>query len=167
MKFKTFVLIYQLHRIQKANLLRKIYIILILPFIYLINKFFYPKIVDLDSYALKNDYLFKKDLSFLFQFFNSDKGEFFYNQYQKPLKKEEKLISGHCYHSFYERYFTSKKKNNLNILELGSFKGNASAALFFYFKNANIFSGDIFPDLFTSILSHGIVTTVCPNKLAH
>ena len=37
---------------------------------------------------------------------------------------------------------------DLNILELGSFKGNAAAALFFYFKNAKILSGDIFPDLF-------------------
>ena len=39
--------------------------------------------------------------------------------------------------------------NNLNILELGAFRGNAAAALFFYFNNAHISSGDIFPDLFT------------------
>ena len=50
---------------------------------------------------------------------------------------------------------TSTSSNSLirlildDILELGSFKGNAAAALFFYFKNASIFSGDIFPDLFT------------------
>ena len=149
MKFKTFISIYYSHRIKKANLIRKMYIFLILPFIYLLNKLSYPKMIDLDSYALQHDYLFEKNLSFLFQFFNSDKGEFFYNQYQKPFKKENKLINGHCYHSFYERYFFNKKEENLNILELGSFRGNATAALFFYFKNANIMSGDIFPDLFT------------------
>mgnify|MGYP006094559839 FL=1 len=149
MKFKTFISIYYLHRIKKATNFRKIYIFLLLPFVYLINKFFFPKIKNLDYYSLKNDYLFKKDLKFLFQFFNSDKGEFFYNQYQKPIKKEKNRIHGHYYHSFYEKYFSKKKEDNLNVLELGSFKGNAAAALFFYFRNAKIFSGDIFPDLFT------------------
>ena len=43
---------------------------------------------------------------------------------------------------------TSKiKSSNLNILEIGSFHGNASAALFFYFKNSKFFA-DIYPDLF-------------------
>ena len=149
MKFKTFVAIYYSHRIKKAKIFRKNYIFLILPFVYLVNKLFFPKIKNLDYYSLKNNYLFTKDLMFLFQFFNSDKGEFFYNQYQKPIKKKKSLITGHYYHLFYEKYFSNKKNDNLNILELGSFKGNATAALFFYFKNANIFSGDIFPDLFT------------------
>tara|TARA_B100000780_G_scaffold187954_1_gene132081 strand:+ start:936 stop:1784 length:849 start_codon:yes stop_codon:yes gene_type:complete len=149
MKFKTFVAIYYSHRIKKAKIFRKNYIFLILPFVYLVNKLFFPKIKNLDYYSLKNNYLFTKDLKFLFQFFNSDKGEFFYNQYQKPIKKKKSLITGHYYHLFYEKYFSNKKNDNLNILELGSFKGNATAALFFYFKNANIFSGDIFPDLFT------------------
>ena len=31
--------------------------------------------------------------------------------------------------------FKSKKNEHLEILEIGSFYGNASAALFFYFKN--------------------------------
>ena len=149
MKFKTFVEIYYLHRIKKASFFKKIYIFFLLPFVYLVNKFFFPSIKNLDHYSLKNEYLFKKDLKFLFEFFNSDKGEFFYNQYQKPIKKENYLIKGHNYHSFYEKYFSEKKEHNLNILELGSFKGNAAAAFFFYFKKAKIFSGDIFPDLFT------------------
>ena len=90
MKFKTFILIYYLHRIKKANIFRKIYIFLLLPFVYLINKFYYPKIKDLDLFALKHEHLFLKDLNFLFQFFNSDKGDFYINQYQKPAKKEKK-----------------------------------------------------------------------------
>lgn len=149
MKFKTFILIYYLHRIKKANIFRKIYIFLLLPFVYLINKFYYPKIKDLDLFALKHEHLYLKDLNFLFQFFNSDKGDFYINQYQKPAKKEKKLIDGHAYHSFYEKFFQKEKTKSLNILELGSFRGNAAAALFFYFKNAHISSGDIFPDLFT------------------
>ena len=40
------------------------------------------------------------------------------------------------------------KSKNLNILEIGSFHGNASAALFFYFKNSKFFAADIYPDLF-------------------
>ena len=35
----------------------------------------------------------------------------------------------------------------MDILEIGTFKGNATAAFYFYFKNANITSVDIFPDL--------------------
>ena len=149
MKFKTFISIYYLHRIKKANIFRKIYIFLLLPFVYLINKFYYPKIKNLDLFALENEDLFLKDLNFLFQFFNSDKGEFYINQYQKPAKKDKKLVDGHAYHSFYEKFFQEEKTKSLNILELGSFRGNAAAALFFYFKNAYISSGDIFPDLFT------------------
>ena len=33
-------------------------------------------------------------------------------------------------------------------MELGSFYGNAAAAMYFFFKNSKIYSGDIFPDLF-------------------
>ena len=43
--------------------------------------------------------------------------------------------------------FLIKKNNQLDILEIGTFKGNATAAFYFYFKNANITSVDIFPDL--------------------
>ena len=40
----------------------------------------------------------------------------------------------HGYHKFYENYFAKIKDNNLDILEIGSFRGNASAALFFYLQ---------------------------------
>ena len=33
-------------------------------------------------------------------------------------------------------------------MEIGSFYGNASAGLFFYFQNSNLYAGDICPDLF-------------------
>ena len=94
--------------------------------------------------------LYQKDLNYLFEHFNSDKGNKFYDQYVQPIKKNSKIIiDGHDYSKFYEDYFKIIKNKKLNILEIGSFYGNASAALYFYFQKANIFSADIFPDLFS------------------
>ena len=92
--------------------------------------------------------LFNKNLNFLFEFFNSDKGETFSDQYTQPFKKTNKKIQAHGYAKFYEKIFLEKKSQNCNILELGSFYGNAAAALYYYFKNSKIYSADIFPDLF-------------------
>ena len=36
----------------------------------------------------------------------------------------------------------------MEVLEIGSFKGNAVAAFFFYLKKSKIYSADIFPDLY-------------------
>ena len=86
----------------------------------------------------------------MFEFFESDKGEKFINQYNQPIKRDSNLkIQGHNYAKFYDVYFFEKKEKELNILEIGSFYGNAAAALYFYFKNAKIYSADIFPDLFS------------------
>ena len=92
MKFKTFIQIYYSHRLAKASLLKKFYLNLTLPFIYLLNKFYYPKIKNLDHFSINHEYLFHKDLNYLFQYFNSDKGDFYINQYQKPAKRESKLF---------------------------------------------------------------------------
>jgi hypothetical protein len=148
MKYSTFYKLYYAHRIKKSKLILKIYILIILPFRYLINLIFFPRKKNIELIAKKNPDLFKKNLNFLFEFFNSDKGEFFCDQYVQPLKKNSKKIHAHGYAKIYEKFFLNKKNNNLNILELGSFHGNAAASLFFYFKNAQIYSGDIFPDLF-------------------
>ena len=148
MKFKSFYKIYYEHRINKASIFLKIYIFLTLPFNYLTNKFYYPKIINLDMFSNSNQYLFKKDLGFLFQFFNSDKGEKFVNQYDKPIYKNKSKIKGHSYHLFYENFFKYKKNEKIDFLEIGAFKGNAAAAFYFYFKECNIISCDLFPDLF-------------------
>jgi hypothetical protein len=148
MKFKSFYKIYYEHRINKASIFLKIYIFLTLPFNYLTNKFYYPKIINLDMFSNSNQYLFKKDLGFLFQFFNSDKGEKFVNQYDKPIYKNKSTIKGHSYHLFYENFFKYKKNEKIDFLEIGAFKGNAAAAFYFYFKECNIISCDLFPDLF-------------------
>lgn len=148
MNIKTFYTIYYRHRIQKANLLLKIYILLILPIRYLLNIPFLPKKINLDEHSNSNVELFKKDLDYLFEYFNSDKGNYYINQYMQPIKKKNKRIDAHGYSKIYERYFEKIRNANLNVLELGSFYGNAAGAFYYYFKNSNIYSGDICPDLF-------------------
>lgn len=148
MNIKTFYTIYYRHRIQKANILLKIYILLILPIRYLLNIPFLPKKINLDEHSKSNIELFKKDLDYLFEYFNSDKGDYYINQYMQPIKKKNKRIDAHGYSKIYERYFEKIRNANLNVLELGSFYGNAAGAFFYYFKNSSIYSGDICPDLF-------------------
>ena len=150
MKLKTFYKIYYRHRIIKANTLLKIYLLFITPIKYFLNLPYIKKKINLDNYSKDKKFLFEKDLSFLFEFFESDKGEKFVNQYNQPIKRNSNTkIQGHNYAKFYDEYFLEKRENNSNILEIGSFYGNAAAALYFYFKNAKIYSADIFPDLFS------------------
>ena len=64
MRIKTFYNIFYRHRIHKANIFLKVYIFIILPFRYLINIPFLPKVINLDSHSKNNGELFKKDLDF-------------------------------------------------------------------------------------------------------
>ncbi len=150
MKFKTFFNIYYKHRLEKkSSFFKKIYIYMILPFTYFIEKINYQKFLDLDQYQNLNKNLFKKNLDYLFEHFNSDKGNKFQNQYARYSKRKNESIYGHKYSQFYEKFFKKVKNKNLNIFEIGSFKGNATASLFFYFKNSQIYTGDLYPDLFS------------------
>ena len=168
MKINTFYEIYYSHRVKKAKIFTKLYIILTLPINYLINKALYPKKTDLDILEIKNPSFYNKSLASLLKYFNSDKGEYFKNQYQKPINLDDKYLKGHKYHSFYEKFLINKKKNKINILELGSFKGNATAAFFFYFKKGNFFSGDLYPDLFcykSKRIKNFFIDTSCEKEL--
>ena len=150
MKLKTFYKIYYRHRIIKANIFLKIYLLFIIPIRYFLNLPYIKKKINLDNYSQNKKFLFEKNLNFLFEYFESDKGEMFINQYNQPIKRDINFkIQGHNYAKFYDEYFFEKKNKALNILEIGSFYGNAAAALYFYFKNAKIYSADIFPDLFS------------------
>jgi len=150
MKLETFYKIYYRHRILKANILLKTYLFFVIPIKYFLNLPYIKKKINLDEYSQDKKFLFEKNLNFLFEFFESDKGEKFVNQYNQPIKRDSNLkIQGHNYAKFYEKYLFEKKDRELNILEIGSFYGNAAAALYFYFKNAKIYSADIFPDLFS------------------
>ena len=148
MNIQTFYAIFYRHRFKKASLIRKVYLLLILPFKFLYNYFYIEKKKNLDNFSLKNLFLFSKDLNFLFEYFNSDKGEKYINQYTHPSKRDNIRIAAHGYSKFYEKVFLEFKDKKINVLEIGSFYGNASAAMFFYFRNANIFGADINPDMF-------------------
>ena len=148
MKLTTFYKIYYRHRIKKASFVLKIYLIISVFFKYIFNLFYLPKAKNLDDYSKENQNLFHKDLNYLCEYFNSDKGEKFTNQYSKPSKQNDKKIIAHGYAKIYEKYLKEHKEKNLNIIELGSFYGNASAAFYFYFKNSQIYSADINPDMY-------------------
>ena len=148
MKLKTFYNIFYRHRIQKASNFLRLYLFIALLIKYIVNLFYLPKKKNLDNFSEKNSYLFNKDLNFLCEFFNSDKGENFINQYAQPSKQDGKKIIAHGYAKIYEKYLKDNKNRILSIIELGSFYGNASAAFFFYFKNAKIYSADINPDMY-------------------
>ena len=149
MNFNTFYKLYYKHRIKKASLFLKIYLFLVIPIRYLINFFYFEKKINLDEFEKKNYYLYGKNLSFLFEFFNSDKGQQFYDQYPQPIKiDKKKKIKAHNYAKYYEKFLEPFKNKKNTILELGSFYGNASAAFYFYFKNSKIFGADLNPDMF-------------------
>jgi len=148
MKFKTFYKLFYMHRFKKSSGVLKLYLYIVLPIRFLLNTFFFPKKIDLDLLERISPDLYKKNINFLFEYFNSDKGEFFVDQYMQPIKKNYQKIPAHGYSKFYEKFFFDQKEKNYNILELGSFYGNGSASLFFYFKYSTIYSGDIYPDLF-------------------
>tara|TARA_B100000029_G_scaffold183110_1_gene180714 strand:+ start:503 stop:1360 length:858 start_codon:yes stop_codon:yes gene_type:complete len=150
MKLRTFYRIYFRHRIKKANFFLKIYLCFSLLIRYFINLFYFEKKVNLDECAKKNNYLFDKNIHYLFEYFNSDKGIKFIDQYPEPFKRRNRneKVTAHGYSEFYEKYFNKLKNESINILEIGSFYGSASAGLYFYFKNANIYGADINPDMF-------------------
>ena len=148
MNINTFYKIFYRHRFEKASLIRKIYLSFVLPYRYVINFLNLPKKINLDKLEKKKIDLLNYDLNFLFDYFNSDKGNYYENQYVQPFKRTKEKIKAHGYGNFYEKYFKPIKDKKLNIMEIGSFYGNASASLFFYFQNSNLYAGDICPDLF-------------------
>ncbi len=110
MKFKTFYKLFYKHRFKKASTVLKLYLYIVLPVRFLLNTFFFPKKIDLDLLELTSPNLYNKNLNFLFEYFNSDKGEFFVDQYVQPIKKNYKKIPAHGYSKFYEKFFFDKKK---------------------------------------------------------
>ena len=90
MNLRTFYRLFYKHRIKKASIFLKLYIIIVVPLKYLVNIFYFEKKVDLDSYKNNFSNLFTKNLNSLFEHFNSDKGEFSNNQYLQPAKKKQR-----------------------------------------------------------------------------
>ena len=136
MKFSTFYKIYYQHRIDKANFFLRLYIFFIIPFKYFYNLFFFPPKKNLDLIEIESQSLNNLKLSELFDYFNSDKGDSFEDHICNHKRKKKKI--GHGYAQFYEKYFESFKNLPINILEIGSFHGNASAGLFLFQKSKNL-----------------------------
>ena len=129
MKLKTFYKLFYRHRVVKANIFLKIYIILIIPFRYIANFLFFKKKINLDEYSKKKADLYQKDLNYLFEYFNSDKGNKFYDQYVQPIKKNSKIkIDGHGYSKFYEDYF-NEEGDDLNKFKM---KQHFTSSLLFF-----------------------------------
>ena len=114
--------------------------LLYLPYKFLLDKIrqtFLIKKNDLDK-NLKLRILKNMKLDELFLEFNADKGSKF--------KMNKRLIGGHNYTPFYEKYFSNyKNKSQLKVLEVGSLRGGATASFFYYFNNPEIFCADINP----------------------
>ena len=150
MKISTFYQIYYKHRFLKSNFFLKMYLLFVILLRFLFHLLFFKNKINLDKLIISNRDLLNKDFVYLFEYFNSDKGNFFYNQYSKSIKKEK--IQGHQYALFYDKYFKSLKNKKLNILELGTFKGAATAAFNIFFLTSESVISLITPDNNDSIL---------------
>ena len=113
MKFETFYKLFYLHRFKKASGFLKLYLYITLPLRFFLNTFFLPKKIDLDLYEQKSPNLYNQDLNFLFEHFNSDKGEFFVDQYMQPIKKIIKKYKHMVIQNFMKNFFFIKKTNSL------------------------------------------------------
>ena len=95
------------------------------------------KIENLDVLSKKNNSLFKENLDSLFVKFNTDKGS--------SVNWNGKIIKGHKYSVFYEKYLKHLKNSKINILEIGSLRGESTASFYYYFPHAALHCADINP----------------------
>ena len=101
MNLKTFYKIYYRHRILKASVFLKIYLFFSIIIKYFLNLFFFPKKTNLDNLYFKKKFLTDKNLNFLFEYFNSDKGEKYYDQYKQPYQQTKEIITAHGYAKYF------------------------------------------------------------------
>ena len=109
---------------RQITKLFKVGVVFLYKFIFLdliLYNYFYKK--NLDKIYSKSSELYKKKLSNLFEHFNS-------------LRKE------HGYEDAYQENLKDIKNRNIDILEIGSAKGNGVASLYFYFPNSNLIAID-------------------------
>ena len=64
MKLKTFYNLFYRHRVKKASLSRKFFLLIIIPIKYFINFFYFEKKTNLDKFSIKNSFLFDKDINY-------------------------------------------------------------------------------------------------------
>lgn len=106
--------------------------------------------LDLDKESYKYSYLVNKPLKAIqklnFQalclLFQTDKASF-NHKLIKSEKFNRSILQTHNYASSYDNFFYEIKDDIKDIIEIGCLTGSSSAVLFYYFKNANIYSLDI------------------------
>ena len=135
MNLRTFYRLFYKHRIAKASFFLRLYIFIVVPLKYIINVFYFEKKVNLDLYKNEFSELSKKNLNSLFEHFNSDKGEYFINQYLQPAKKNKEKIKAHGYAKIYETVFwtvcgVTIQLHNLFIWSVVTIKNILPAACF-------------------------------------
>ena len=110
------------------------------PYKFILDKIRQQFLIDKINLDINYDDIKNKNLSLeeLFHRYNTDKGKtFFY---------ENKKFVGHDYTPFYEKYFKKfKSVEKLNILEVGSLRGAATASFYYYFDKPQIFCADLNP----------------------
>ena len=110
------------------------------PYKFILDKIRQQFLIDKINLDINYDDIKNKNLSLeeLFHRYNTDKGKtFFY---------ENKKFVGHDYTPFYEKYFKKfKSVEKLNILEVGSLRGAATASFYYYFDKPKIFCADLNP----------------------
>ena len=143
MNLKDFFLSY--NQVIKADIKKKKYFkafrkIFNYPYKFILNKLRETFLLKKINLSKKKDDKILKNMDFdeLFKNFNSDKASKFMINNQ--------VIDGHNYSPFYEKYFQKfKNKENLNILEIGSLRGAATASFYYYFNKPLITCVDINP----------------------
>ena len=143
MNLKDFFFSY--NQVIKADIKKKKYFkafrkIFNYPYKFILNKLRETFLLKKINLSKKKDDKILKNMDFdeLFKNFNSDKASKFMINNQ--------VIDGHNYSPFYEKYFQKfKNKENLNILEIGSLRGAATASFYYYFNKPLITCVDINP----------------------
>ena len=143
MNLKDFFFSY--NQVIKADIKKKKYFkafrkIFNYPYKFILNKLRETFLLKKLNLSKKKDDKILKNMDFdeLFKNFNSDKASKFMINNQ--------VIDGHNYSPFYEKYFQKfKNKENLNILEIGSLRGAATASFYYYFNKPLITCVDINP----------------------
>jgi len=101
---------------------------------------FYKKITFNLKQKINVDKIFYNfnSLDEVFNYFGTDKGTKVKNQYDK----NSDLVIGHGFAKFYEKHLSKFKKQNFDLLEIGTWFGASSAAFTIYFPQANIYGVD-------------------------
>ena len=125
------------------------------PYKFILDKvriFFSIKKTNIDNIITNKD----KNIDKLFIKFNSDKAS--------QVEINGKIIKGHNYSPFYEKYLNKyKKQKNLSILEIGTLRGAAAASFYHYFEKPNIYCLDVSP-FQTYFHSKNIRTLFCNTR---